>query len=168
MDVWYRGPNRGVTVRKSRYEQRDRPLWRRCPYRIGGRPCHASLTSLQHSKSPGSKSVHMGWKNTSNRRGERQNLYFIGSRLFELPELKLLVDAVESSHFITRKEESPWVIPHLYKQSTVAVGTVLCYNYLLSFSMRLTNSLGRKSKAKAIFQIVSKFGWNHWNYYAMH
>lgn len=33
-----------------------------------------------------------------------QNLYFIGSRLFELPELKLLVDAVESSHFITPKK----------------------------------------------------------------
>ena len=26
-----------------------------------------------------------------------QNRYFVGSRLFELPELKLLVDAVESS-----------------------------------------------------------------------
>ena len=30
-----------------------------------------------------------------------QNRYFIGSRLLELPELKLLVDAVESSHLIT-------------------------------------------------------------------
>ena len=33
-----------------------------------------------------------------------QNRYFIGSRLFELPELKLLVDAVESSRFITPKK----------------------------------------------------------------
>lgn len=33
-----------------------------------------------------------------------KNLYFIGSRLFELPELELLVDAVESSHFITPKK----------------------------------------------------------------
>lgn len=33
-----------------------------------------------------------------------QNLYFIGSRVFELPELKLLVDAVESSRFITPKK----------------------------------------------------------------
>lgn len=32
-----------------------------------------------------------------------QNHYFIGDRLFELPELKLLVDAVESSRFITSK-----------------------------------------------------------------
>lgn len=37
-------------------------------------------------------------------RRERQNLYFIGSRLFELPELKLLVDAVGASHFITKKK----------------------------------------------------------------
>lgn len=39
-------------------------------------------------------------------RRERQNRYFIGSRLFELPELKLLVDAVESSRFITRKKSA--------------------------------------------------------------
>ena len=34
----------------------------------------------------------------------KQNQYFVGSRLFELPELKLLVDAVESSQFITPKK----------------------------------------------------------------
>ena len=39
-------------------------------------------------------------------RRERQNLYFIGSRLFELPELKLLVDAVGASHFITKKKSA--------------------------------------------------------------
>ena len=33
-----------------------------------------------------------------------QNKYFVGQRLFELPELKLLVDAVESSRFITEKK----------------------------------------------------------------
>ena len=33
-----------------------------------------------------------------------QNRYFVGERLFELPELKLLVDAVESSRFITEKK----------------------------------------------------------------
>jgi len=33
-----------------------------------------------------------------------QNKYFIGSRLFEIPELKLLIDAVESSKFITEKK----------------------------------------------------------------
>ncbi|MDO4544511.1 MAG: WYL domain-containing protein, partial [Clostridia bacterium] len=33
-----------------------------------------------------------------------QNLYFIGGRRFELPELKLLVDAVLASRFITEKK----------------------------------------------------------------
>ncbi|WMJ22906.1 WYL domain-containing protein [Paludicola sp. MB14-C6] len=35
-----------------------------------------------------------------------QNKYFIGNRKFELPELKLLVDAVESSKFITTKKSN--------------------------------------------------------------
>lgn len=35
---------------------------------------------------------------------ERSNQYFIGARDFELPELKLLVDAVQSSKFITYKK----------------------------------------------------------------
>ena len=35
-----------------------------------------------------------------------QNKYFVGQRLFELPELKLLVDAGESSRFITEKKST--------------------------------------------------------------
>jgi hypothetical protein len=34
----------------------------------------------------------------------RSNKYFIGEREFELPELKLLVDVVQSSKFITYKK----------------------------------------------------------------
>lgn len=34
----------------------------------------------------------------------RQNQYFIGERILELPELKLLVDAVQASNFITKKK----------------------------------------------------------------
>lgn len=34
----------------------------------------------------------------------RSNKYFIGEREFELPELKLLVDVVQSSKFITHKK----------------------------------------------------------------
>lgn len=34
----------------------------------------------------------------------RSNTYFVGERLFELPELKLLVDAVEASKFITGRK----------------------------------------------------------------
>ena len=37
------------------------------------------------------------------------NKYFIGQRSFELPELKLLVDAVESSHFISRTKSNSLV-----------------------------------------------------------
>lgn len=36
----------------------------------------------------------------------RRNSYFLASRMFELPEVKLLVDAVESSRFITRKKSA--------------------------------------------------------------
>lgn len=34
----------------------------------------------------------------------RQSQYFMGNRVFELPELKLLVDAVQASNFITKKK----------------------------------------------------------------
>ena len=38
------------------------------------------------------------------RREGRSTGYFVASRAFELPELKLLVDAIQSSRFITRKK----------------------------------------------------------------
>ena len=36
--------------------------------------------------------------------GGKSSGYYVGSRTFELPELKLLVDSVQSSNFITRKK----------------------------------------------------------------
>lgn len=36
----------------------------------------------------------------------RPNKYFLGARLFEMPELKLLIDATQSSRFITRKKST--------------------------------------------------------------
>lgn len=36
----------------------------------------------------------------------RPNKYFMGERLFEMPELKLLIDATQSSRFITRKKST--------------------------------------------------------------
>ncbi|MDD3489451.1 MAG: WYL domain-containing protein [Paludibacter sp.] len=47
-----------------------------------------------------------------------QNKYFIGSRLFELPELKLLIDAVESSKFIT-EVKSKELVAKLSKLASV-------------------------------------------------
>jgi len=48
-----------------------------------------------------------------------QNKYFIGNREFELPEIKLLVDAVESSKFITLKKSEELVekLSHLASQN---------------------------------------------------
>ena len=48
----------------------------------------------------------------------RANQYFIGARDFELPELKLLVDAVQSSRFITHKK-SEELIGKLEKLTSV-------------------------------------------------
>lgn len=47
-----------------------------------------------------------------------QNKYFIGARLFELPELKLLIDAVESSKFIT-ESKSEELVAKLSKLASV-------------------------------------------------
>ena len=48
----------------------------------------------------------------------KANEYFIGSRKFEMPELKLLVDAVQSSRFITYKKSEQLIkkIGHLCSQ----------------------------------------------------
>ena len=52
-----------------------------------------------------------------------QNRYFIGSRLLELPELKLLVDAVESSHLITEKKSAALIekLGHLTSRYNAAL-----------------------------------------------
>ena len=52
-----------------------------------------------------------------------QNRYFIGSRLLELPELKLLVDAVESSHLIAEKKSAALIekLGHLTSRHNAAL-----------------------------------------------
>ena len=50
------------------------------------------------------------------RNGTKTNAYHIGDRLFELPEVKLLIDAVSSSRFITRSK-SDLMIRKLLKLS---------------------------------------------------
>ena len=52
-----------------------------------------------------------------------QNRYFVGSRLLELPELKLLVDAVESSHLITEKKSAALIekLGHLTSRYNAAL-----------------------------------------------
>lgn len=46
------------------------------------------------------------------------NKYFIGTRSLELPELKLLVDAVESSRFISAKKSTE-LVKKLYEQASI-------------------------------------------------
>ena len=55
----------------------------------------------------------------------QSNSYFIAGRLFELPELKLLIDAVESSSFITEKKSAELIqkltsLASPFKASTLA------------------------------------------------
>ena len=71
-----------------------------------------------------------------------QNQYFIGTRHFEAPEVKLLIDAVQSSRFITKKKSeelikklSAFVAPnqasvlkrHLYFDSRVKTNNEAIY-----------------------------------------
>ena len=52
-----------------------------------------------------------------------RNSYFLGSRMFELPEVKLLVDAVESSHLITEKKSAALIekLGHLTSRYNAAL-----------------------------------------------
>lgn len=67
---------------------------------------------LEHGIEAGRKSVYSAIEVLQNSGMDivcvksTQNHYFVGARLFELPELKLLVDAVESSRFITAKKSN--------------------------------------------------------------
>ena len=74
-----------------------------------------------------------------------QNKYFVGQRLFELPELKLLVDAVQSCKFITRRKSdslirkleglaSRWEAQSLQRQ-VYAVGRVKSMNESIYYSI---------------------------------
>ncbi len=69
-------------------------FWQECGIQAGRKSVYSAIEVLQSS---GMDIVCV--KSTQNR-------YFVGERLFELPELKLLVDAVESSRFITAKKRA--------------------------------------------------------------
>ena len=57
--------------------------------------------------------------------------YFIGSRKFELPELKLLIDAVESSRFITAKKSESLIRKILTLTSQGQVSKLRRNNYVV-------------------------------------
>lgn len=67
-------------------------FWQECGIQAGRKSVYSAIEVLQSS---GMDIVCV--KSTQNR-------YFVGERLFELPELKLLVDAVQASRFITESK----------------------------------------------------------------
>ncbi|MBE0451519.1 MAG: WYL domain-containing protein [Clostridia bacterium] len=68
----------------------------------------------------------------------RANQYFIGGRDFELPELKLLVDAVHSSRFITYKK-SEELIEKLERLASIYEAKELHKNVFVSNQIKTLN-----------------------------
>lgn len=68
----------------------------------------------------------------------RANQYFIGARDFELPELKLLVDAVQSSRFITYKK-SEHLISKLERLASVHEAKQLHRHVVVSDQIKTLN-----------------------------
>ncbi len=64
--------------------------------------------------------------------------YYIASRNFELPELKLLIDAVQSSRYLTEKK-SRELIEKLCKQCNEHDAKLLCRNVLVSGRVKSMN-----------------------------
>ena len=74
-------------------------------------------------------------------RRSRQNRYYLESSQFELPELKILIDAVESSKFITEKK-SRLLVDKLLKLTSEANGAKLKRNLHTSGRVRSANEKG--------------------------
>ena len=70
-----------------------------------------------------------------------QNKYYLAERLFDLPELKLLIDAVESSKFITEKK-SRLLVEKLLKLTSEASAAKLKRNLHTSGRVRSANEKG--------------------------
>ena len=86
-----------------------------------------------------------------------KNTYFVGNRLFELPELKLLIDAVASSRFITKdkstqligklcslvsKYQAEYLTRHLYMPENLKPGNEQIY-YIIDCFVSAINT-GKK------------------------
>ena len=74
-------------------------------------------------------------------RRSRQNKYYLENSQFELPELKILIDAVESSKFITEKK-SRLLVEKLYKLTSDASAAKLKRNLHTSGRVRSGNEKG--------------------------
>ena len=70
-----------------------------------------------------------------------QSKYFVASRKFELPELKLLIDAVESSKFITKKKSDALIEKIHTLTSPVQVKKLKHNNYVVMQDENIKNDL---------------------------
>ncbi len=92
--------------------------------------------------------------------------YYLGSRLFELAELKLLADAVESSRFITRKKSDELIgklsaeiseyDAHALRREVHVAGRVKTMNESIYYNVDLIHSAIREDKKVRFLY----FGWN--------
>ena len=69
-----------------------------------------------------------------------QSKYFVASRMFELPELKLLIDAVQSSKFITNKK-SQVLIEKIQRMTSEGQAVKLKRNNYVVNRIKLCRSL---------------------------
>lgn len=67
-----------------------------------------------------------------------QNRYYISHRLFELPELQLLIDAVESSRFVTEKK-SKALTDKLLTLTSVGSAEQLRHHFVTTPDRKLEN-----------------------------
>ncbi|MBR3199747.1 MAG: WYL domain-containing protein [Mogibacterium sp.] len=127
----------------------------------------------------------------------RPNKYFLGARLFEMPEVKLLLDAVASSRFITKRKskelslklaslssgtQRKQLIRHMYTTGRVKPGNENIFYYIdiinnaielkKKISFKITEFDGRKKKTQrnsGEIYVISPYAmyWNDDYYYAV-
>ena len=101
------------------------------------------------------------------RNGTKTNAYHIGDRLFELPELKLLIDAVSSSRFIT-KSKSDLIIKKLLKLSNQQNRKALITRVMVSDHLKSCNNAVMVITDVICQAIIShrKIAFHYWDYSA--
>lgn len=101
------------------------------------------------------------------RNGTKTNAYHIGERLFELPELKLLIDAVSSSRFIT-KSKSDLIIKKLLKLSNQQNRKALMTRVMVSDHLKSSNNAVMVITDAICQAIINhrKIAFHYWDYSA--
>ncbi len=101
------------------------------------------------------------------RNGTRTNAYHIGERLFELPELKLLIDAVSSCRFIT-KGKSEALIDKLLKLTNEQNQKALMSRVIVTDRLKSSNTavMVITDEICQAFENQQKISFHYWDYTA--